>query len=81
MLIETSPTPAKGTGQSNVDVIVRGVVEADGRLHRTLIDRSDRPDLNAEALDAVAQWTFTPALCDGRPNATMVTVAVHFFGR
>ena len=81
VLIETSPMPPNGTGPTNVDVIVRGVVEADGRLHRTLIDRSDRPDLNAEALDTVTQWTFTPALCDGRPNPTMITVAVHFFGR
>ncbi|HET9399645.1 MAG TPA: energy transducer TonB [Candidatus Acidoferrales bacterium] len=81
VLIETSPMPPKGAGAGNVDAIVRGVVEADGRIHRAVIDRSERPDLNAEALDTVAQWTFTPALCDGNPNPTMISVVVHFFGR
>lgn len=81
VLIETSLMPPRGNGAATTDVMVRGVVEADGRLDRTLIERSDRPDLNTEALDTVAQWTFTPALCDGIPNPTMITIAVHFFGR
>jgi outer membrane biosynthesis protein TonB len=40
-----------------------------------------RPELNAEALAQVRQWSFTPAMCDTHPDAHEVELTVHFQGR
>jgi len=35
-------------------------------------------DLDAAALDAVRQWTFTPTLLNGQPVDVTITVTVMF---
>lgn len=46
-----------------------------------MVVSSERPDLFEEALSLIQQWTFTPGVCDGKPNSEEVIVTLHFHGR
>jgi len=74
------PEPGKGGGATS-DVLLRGMIWPDGKVHEAVVQSSDRPDLNAEALKVIQQWVFTPSLCDGKPNAIEATFTLHFQGR
>ena len=78
---QSMPQPATGARGPDSDVVVRGVIERDGRVSNTLVHSSERPDLNAEALGLVGKWTFLPAMCNGNPNPTEASFVVHFHGR
>jgi len=71
------PQP-KPRGGGSADILVRGVIGQDGKVHDPVVQRSERPDLNAQALSIIQQWIFTPALCDGKPNATNASFVLHF---
>ena len=75
------PQPKPGNGGTDIEVVVRGIIAGDGRVHDAVVQSSERPDLNAEALDLIHQWVFTPALCDGKPNVTEASFTLHFQGR
>lgn len=75
------PQPKPGNGGGEVDIVVRGVIGPNGRVSDALIQNSDRPDLNAEALQTVHGWVFTPRMCNGTPNPTEASFTVHFQGR
>jgi hypothetical protein len=78
---QSMPQPASGLRGPDSDVVVRGVIERDGRVSNTVVQNSERPDLNEEALGLVGQWTFLPAMCNGNPNPTEASFVVHFHGR
>jgi len=75
------PQPKAGNGAQADDVVVRAMVGVDGRVYDATVQDSDREDLNPEALGLAKQWTFTPAMCDGRANTQEVYVTLHFSGR
>jgi TonB family protein len=75
------PQPKAGNGGTDVDIIVHITLLPNGRVYEDTIQNSERADLNDEALAVVKQWTFTPAMCDGNPKQTEVSVGVHFQGR
>jgi TonB family protein len=75
------PQPKPGNGGGEAEIMVRGIIGADGRVRDAIIQSSERPDLNAEALSLIRQWVFTPALCNGAPNALEASFALHFEGR
>jgi hypothetical protein len=79
-ILQFSVQPAPGNSSAYTEVLVRGMIGTDGRVHQALIQSSDRPDLNAEALQVVSQWIFSPAVCNGRPNFTVATFLVRFQG-
>jgi len=65
--------------RSEGTVLLRVEVDARGRPAAVEIERSSRSrDLDRAARDAVLQWTFDPAIEDGRPVASTVTVPVDF---
>jgi len=78
---ESMPQPKPGNGGTNTDVLVRGFIAEDGRVHDAVVQRSDRPDLNSEALGLIRQWTFTPGLCNGKPTRLEASFTLHFQGR
>jgi hypothetical protein len=75
------PQPKPGNGGTNVDVIVRGLIMQDGKIHDAVVQSSVRPDLNAEALNLIHQWVFTPGLCEDHPGVFEAIYALHFQGR
>ena len=78
---QSMPQPAPMNRGPDVDIIVRGIIGRDGQVHSALVQSSARPDLNAEALSIIAQWTFLPAKCNGQPNPTEASFVVQFHGR
>src|SRR5579872_4804878 len=75
------PQPKPGNGGTNVDVVVRGRILEDGKIHDAEVQSSTRPDLNNEALALIQQWVFTPGLCNDRPGPFEALYALHFQGR
>lgn len=61
--------------------MLRGIIGKDGKVHDAVVQYSERPDLNSEALSVVQQWVFTPAMCDGRPDSTKASFTLHFRAR
>jgi len=78
---QSMPQPSAGSGGSEINVVIRGIIGIDGKVHQAVVQSAERPDLAAEALNVVQQWLFTPAVCDGRPNTEETTLVVHFHGR
>jgi hypothetical protein len=77
----TMPQPKPGDGGADYDIVVRGVIAQDGRVADAVVQSYDRPDLNGEALSLIRQWTFTPAMCSGRPVSTEASFTLHFQSR
>jgi TonB family protein len=75
------PQPKPGNAGHDTDILVRGMVGVDGKIHDPVVQASDRADLNAEALQIVGQWEFTPAMCNGLANTMQVDIVLHFRGR
>jgi hypothetical protein len=75
------PQPNPGSGGGNVDIVVRGMVGADGKVYDATVQSSEREDLNAEAMGLVKQWTFTPSMCDGHADVHEADLTLHFQGR
>lgn len=73
--------PKPGRLDGDYDVVVRGIVGEDGKVHQPLVQVSEKPELNAEALSLAQTWAFTPAMCDGKPFSTEVALTLHFQGR
>ncbi len=75
------PQPEPGRGGRDWDVVLRGRIGEDGRVHDALVQSSERADLEAEALALIGQWTFLPPMCNGRPNSSQATFVLHFHAR
>ena len=58
-------------------VILEAVLDTDGSVREARVLRSV-PLLDAAALEAVQQWTFTPTLLNGEPVPVVLTVTVVF---
>ena len=70
------PAIARQAGMEG-DVLVRMLVGTDGRVLRAEIQKGSAL-FDEEALKAARQWTFTPALTDGKPVMVWVRVPFNF---
>ena len=78
----STPQPAPGNlGTDTVDVLVTGMIRETGKTEALKIQSSPRPDLNAEALSTVSQWTFQPMMCNDKLATQGADFVVHFQGR
>ena len=59
-------------------VLVEFVVGLDGRVTDATVKKSGDESLNEAALAAVRQWTFSPALNEGKPEPRAMLVPVDF---
>ncbi len=78
---QSMPQPKSSGGGAISDVLLRGVIGIDGRVHDPVVQNTERPDLNPEALSTIQQWQFTPALCNGNPVTVEASFVLHFQGR
>lgn len=75
-LIPEYPSEARSKGQEGL-VILKGVVEVDGRVTQLKVMRGDEPFASA-ALAAVKTWRFRPAVVSGQPAAVYRIFKVPF---
>lgn len=59
-------------------VMVDFVVGEEGRTKDVRVIKSLAPELDMAAVEAIRQWTYTPAMRDGKPVAVVMTLAVSF---
>ncbi|HXX24985.1 MAG TPA: M56 family metallopeptidase [Terriglobia bacterium] len=59
-------------------VILRAVIEMNGRVLSLKADNDADPDLVTAAMDAVRQWRYTPMLLNGEPVEVVTTITVGF---
>lgn len=71
------PPEAKAARISGI-VIVQALIGKDGLVHEATALKRLPFGLDQAALDAVRQWTFTPALRDGEPVAVVFNVTINF---
>ena len=75
------PQPKPGSGTAVSDVLLRGVIGTNGKVQQAVVQSTELPELNPEALSTIQQWQFTPALCNGNPIPVEASFMVHFQGR
>jgi TonB family protein len=71
------PQPKPGTG-GETEVVLRGLIGQDGKVHDAVVESTERPDLNSAALQLIQQWTFTPATCNGQATSVEASFTLHF---
>jgi hypothetical protein len=75
------PQPKPGNSGRDSDVVIRGIIESDGKVHEAVVQSAERADLGAEALGLIRQWVFTPMMCEGNPGSIGASFVLHFQGR
>jgi iron complex outermembrane recepter protein len=60
------------------DVLLTVTVDAEGHVSKVDVAQSGGPELDEAALVAARQWTFVPALREGKPVASRIRVPFHF---
>ena len=71
------PVDAKKAKHEGV-VVVAAVIGTDGKVENIRVLKSVDPSLDQSAMDAVRQWTFEPALKDGKPVKVETHVEINF---
>ena len=71
-------TPAAMRRKVQGTVEVHAIVEPDGSVGPVQVTKGLDEDLDVQAVRAVKQWQFDPALVDGQPVACRVTIELSF---
>ena len=59
-------------------VLVRGVVDENGRVQKITVVRKLGHGLDEKAVECVGQWQFEPAMRNGEPTPVQVNVEINF---
>ncbi len=80
-IVKATYTPEARAAKIQGTVIVEAVVLADGTVGQVKVTRSldTKFGLDAEALKATKQWTFSPGTRDGKPVPVVVSIEQSFF--
>src|SRR5580698_8059628 len=70
--------PSALAARLHADVLLTVTVDADGHVTKVDVAESGGPDLDEAAIVAARQWTFAPALRDGKPVASRIRMPFHF---
>jgi TonB family protein len=62
----------------HADVVLTVTVDADGHVSKVDVAQSGGVDLDEAAIVAAHQWTFVPAMRDGKPLASRIKMPFHF---
>jgi protein TonB len=79
VLTRAAPVYPEAARKARIEgtVVVRGLVDRDGRVRDVRVTKSI-PGLDQAAEDCVRQWTFKPAMAKGSPVAVWVAIPVKF---
>jgi TonB family protein len=70
--------PGHHSENFNVTVVLWTIVGEDGKPRDSRVARSVGKDFDQAALDALENWTFKPATCQGSPIALPINVEITF---
>jgi TonB family protein len=80
MILKREPKYTPGATSDHIQgtVVLYCEVGPDGEAHNMKVVRSLRPDLDANAIEAVRGWRFKPGEKDGKPVTVAATIEVNF---
>ncbi len=64
--------------RKHADVILTVTVDTDGHVSQVAVSKSGGDDLDEAAIVAAQEWTFVPAMRDGKPVASRIKMPFHF---
>jgi len=70
--------PSALAERKHADVVLTVTVDADGHVSKVDVAQSAGADLDEAAIVAARQWTFVPAMRDGKPLASRIKMPFHF---
>lgn len=70
--------PSALKDRRHADVVLTVTVDTDGHVSQLAVAQSGGDDLDEAAIVAARQWTFVPAMRDGKPVASRIKVPFHF---
>jgi TonB family protein len=70
--------PSALAAREHADVVLAVTVDADGHVSKVDLVESGGPDLDEAAMVAAREWTFVPAMRDGKPVASRIKMPFHF---
>src|SRR6202142_2939471 len=70
--------PSALADRKHADVVLAVTVDADGHVSKVDVLQSGGVDLDEAAVIAARQWTFVPAMRDGKAVASRIRVPFHF---
>jgi iron complex outermembrane receptor protein len=71
--------PPSALGErKHADVVLTVTVDADGHVSKVDVVESGGQDLDEAATVAAREWTFVPAMRDGKPVASRIKMPFHF---
>jgi iron complex outermembrane recepter protein len=70
--------PSALATREHANVVLAVTVDADGHVSKVDVLESGGADLDEAAIVAVRQWTFVPALRDGKALASRIKIPFHF---
>ncbi|HEX4478352.1 MAG TPA: energy transducer TonB, partial [Polyangiaceae bacterium] len=70
--------PSALAERKHVDVVLTVTVDADGHVSKVDVFQTGGDDLDEAAIVAVRQWTFVPAMRDGKALPSRIRVPFHF---
>jgi len=86
--VEKEPVPVKRVSPAYPEiakragvegkVYIKALVDKEGKVKKAVILKSDAEIFNKDALEAVYQWVFTPALMNNGPVTVWVVVPFNF---
>ena len=77
-IIQSAPQPTSAGAGPWYDVEVDGVIGPDGHVYEAAVLANGKPELEAQAVQIVSGWIFSPSVCDGKPNPEAAHLVVHF---
>lgn len=76
--VVSQPDPKTLASLVRTLVVIRFIVGTDGKPHDLKVTSAPNRGFDEAALDAVRQWIFKPATCDGEPVEADVSVNIMF---
>ncbi len=80
VVTKTMPKYPEAAKKDNLEgkVYLNVLADAKGRVEEVKVSKSDAQIFNEAAIASAKEWTFKPALKDGKPVATWVTIPFQF---
>jgi iron complex outermembrane receptor protein len=70
--------PSALAERKHADVVLTVTIDVDGHVSKVDVIESGGPDLDEAATVAAREWTFVPAMRDGKPVASRIKMPFHF---
>lgn len=70
--------PSALAERKDADVVLTVTIDADGHVSKVDVAQSGGPDLDEAAIVAAREWTFVPAIRNGKPVASRIKMPFHF---